>query len=71
MALEEMLLTPRRLVPYVCYLVARQAPDGVVQLISSRQHYAFNLAWLKTPAPAAAESDDAISGSNEAAQPRP
>jgi len=34
------------------YLSVCQAPDGVIQLISSRQHYAFNLAWLKTPPPA-------------------
>ena len=34
------------------YLAVCQTPDGVIQLISSKQHYAFNLAWLKTPAPA-------------------
>jgi len=27
------------------------APDGVIHLISSWNHYALNLAWLKTPAP--------------------
>ena len=32
------------------YLAACQATNGVVHLISSRTHYAFNLAWLKTPA---------------------
>jgi hypothetical protein len=35
------------------YLSICQTPDGVVQLISSRQHYAFNLRWLETPPPAA------------------
>jgi hypothetical protein len=29
------------------YLSICQAADGVVHLISSRQHYAFNLAWVK------------------------
>jgi hypothetical protein len=32
------------------YLVATQAPDGVIHVLSSAQHYAFNLAWLKQPA---------------------
>jgi formylglycine-generating enzyme len=31
------------------YLAATQTPDGVIHLISSRLHYRFNLAWLKTP----------------------
>jgi len=30
-----------------------QAANGVIHLISSRQHYEFNLKWLETPAPAA------------------
>ncbi len=34
------------------YLSICQAPDGVVHLISSKQHYVFNLAWLTTPPPA-------------------
>jgi formylglycine-generating enzyme required for sulfatase activity len=34
------------------YLSVCQTPDGVIQLISSRLHYAFNLKWLTTPAPA-------------------
>jgi hypothetical protein len=34
------------------YLSVCQSPDGVIHLIGSRQHYAFNLAWLKTPMPA-------------------
>jgi hypothetical protein len=29
------------------YLAATQTRDGRVQLISSKNHYAFNLAWLK------------------------
>ena len=28
------------------YLAACQARNGVIHLVSSRQHYAFNLAWL-------------------------
>jgi hypothetical protein len=35
------------------YLSVCQAADGVIHLISSRQHYAFNLAWVKSPMPAA------------------
>jgi len=31
------------------YLQATQSPDGIIHLISSRLHYRFNLAWLKTP----------------------
>jgi sulfatase modifying factor 1 len=34
------------------YLSVCQTADGVIQLISSAQHYAFNLAWLKHPMPA-------------------
>ena len=30
------------------YLAATQTPDGLVHLISSKQHYVFNLAWIKT-----------------------
>lgn len=33
-----------------------QTPNGVIHLISSKQHYQFNLAWLNTPAPAAADA---------------
>jgi formylglycine-generating enzyme len=36
------------------YLSVCQSADGVIHLICSRQHYAFNLAWLKTPPPAMA-----------------
>jgi len=34
------------------YMTGCQTDDGVIHIISSRQHYAFNLAWLKTPPPA-------------------
>jgi formylglycine-generating enzyme required for sulfatase activity len=33
------------------YLAATQAADGLVHLISSRNHYAFNRKWLETPPP--------------------
>lgn len=32
------------------YMSACQTPDGVIQLISSRQHYAFNRAWIEAGA---------------------
>lgn len=31
------------------YMSVCQSADGLINLISSRQHYAFNLEWLKTP----------------------
>jgi hypothetical protein len=31
----------------VSYLAATQSRDGNIQLVTSRNHYAFNLAWLK------------------------
>jgi len=34
------------------YLSVCQGLDGVIHLISSQQHYAFNLKWLETPPPA-------------------
>jgi len=34
------------------YLSVCQAADGVIHLISSRLHYAFNFKWLTTPPPA-------------------
>jgi formylglycine-generating enzyme required for sulfatase activity len=40
---------------YRGYLAVCQSSDGLIHLISSRNHYAFNLKWLKTtppPAPA-------------------
>ncbi len=33
------------------YLASTQSPDGIIHLISSKQHYAFNLKWLQTPMP--------------------
>ena len=36
----------------VSYLAATQSRDGNIQLVSSRNHYVFNLAWVKDPAPA-------------------
>jgi len=33
------------------YMSICQTPDGVIHLISSKQHYAFNLAWINAPAP--------------------
>jgi formylglycine-generating enzyme len=33
------------------YLAACQSANGVIHLITSKNHYAFNLAWLQTPAP--------------------
>ena len=37
------------------YLAVCQAANRVVHLITSKNHYAFNLAWLKTPAAGKAE----------------
>ncbi len=34
------------------YLAATQSRDGNIQLLTSRNHYVFNLAWIKAPAPA-------------------
>ncbi len=34
------------------YLTAWQAPNGLIHLLSSRNHYAFNHKWLVTPPPA-------------------
>jgi len=34
------------------YLAGEQARNGVIHLISSWNHYAFNLKWIETPAPA-------------------
>jgi formylglycine-generating enzyme required for sulfatase activity len=33
------------------YMSICQAANGVIHLISSKQHYAFNLTWLRTPPP--------------------
>ena len=32
------------------YMAITQGQNGVIHLISSKNHYAFNLAWLRTPA---------------------
>jgi len=37
---------------YRGYMAACQAQNGVIHLITSQQHYTFNLAWLKTAQPA-------------------
>jgi hypothetical protein len=37
----------------VGYLSVCQTPDGLIHLLSSRQHYTFNLKWLTTRQPAA------------------
>ena len=34
------------------YMAICQGPNGVVHLITSKNHYAFNLAWLKELPPA-------------------
>jgi formylglycine-generating enzyme required for sulfatase activity len=33
------------------YLAITQTPDGIIHLISSKNHYMFNLAWLRAPPP--------------------
>ena len=33
------------------YRAATQTPDGLIHLISSKQYYVFNPAWLKQPMP--------------------
>ncbi|MBN1807371.1 MAG: SUMF1/EgtB/PvdO family nonheme iron enzyme [Sedimentisphaerales bacterium] len=33
------------------YLAATQTPNGLIHLISSKQHYVFNLAWIKEFSP--------------------
>jgi len=35
------------------YFAATQSPDNIIHLVSSGLHYRYNLAWLKTPMPAA------------------
>lgn len=39
----------------VGYLAVCQSPDGIIHLISSIHHYAFNKKWLMTPPPVAKE----------------
>jgi len=38
---------------FVGYLSVCQTPDNIIHLVSSRQHYAFNLKWLQTAPPPA------------------
>ena len=45
---DEFTMTPTQAEPKG-YMSVCQTPDGVIQLISSAQHYAFNQTWLKTP----------------------
>jgi hypothetical protein len=37
----------------VGYLAVCQSADGIIHLLTSRQHFAFNLKWLMTPPPTA------------------
>jgi hypothetical protein len=39
---------------YRGYMTGVQAADGVIHLLTSQQHYAFNLKWLMMPSPALA-----------------
>jgi formylglycine-generating enzyme required for sulfatase activity len=41
------------------YLSICQTPDRVIHLISSKQHYRFNLAWLREPMPAGPKPPEA------------
>jgi hypothetical protein len=37
---------------YRGYMTTVQSDDGLIHLLTSKEHYAFNLKWLMTPAPA-------------------
>jgi len=37
------------------YMSVCQSANGIIHLISSAQHYAFNLKWLESPPPPARE----------------
>jgi len=39
------------------YMSICQAENGIIHLISSKQHYAFNLCWLQTPPPVPPKAD--------------
>ena len=43
--------------PWSGALAATQAVNGVVHLVSSRNHYVFHQKWLETPPPEA-QGDD-------------
>lgn len=45
----------------LAYMSVCQGLDGVIHLISSTNHYAFNLAWLKSPTPDAPKAPTARS----------
>jgi sulfatase modifying factor 1 len=45
---------------FVGYLTVCQSPDNTIHLLSSRNHYAFNLKWLTTRPPAAAASTSPV-----------
>jgi len=47
------IIMDRRNAEPVGYLAVCQGADGVIHLLTSRQHYAFNLKWLRTLPPAA------------------
>ena len=47
------IIMDRRNAEPVGYLAVCQGADGVIHLLTSRQHYAFNLKWLMTLSPAA------------------
>ena len=44
-------LMGQRTAEYKGYMAVTQSLDGLIHLITSRQHYTFNLKWLMTPAP--------------------
>ncbi|QDU90938.1 Serine/threonine-protein kinase pkn1 [Pirellulimonas nuda] len=46
------------------YLDAKQSPDGLIHLVSSKLSYRFNLAWLQQPT-------DAPAGQSHRAEPHP
>jgi formylglycine-generating enzyme required for sulfatase activity len=47
------------------YLTACQARNGVVHLLSSRNHYAFNFKWLTTPQPAVSQGPLSVRSEKE------
>ncbi|HLB73362.1 MAG TPA: hypothetical protein VJJ98_05045, partial [Sedimentisphaerales bacterium] len=44
------------------YLAATQTPDNVIHLITSKQHYAFNLAWLTENSRTPHKADSTVPG---------
>jgi len=47
------------------YMSAVQSPDGLIHLITSRQHYTFNLKWLMTRPPAPSYPEYPVKPLNE------